>query len=328
MRWEEAGLRNERKRASHSPRCLLPIFFFLFFPLQPARNRSSLRWRHAAPLLCSREQQQQACRGRPGRRERRRRRRKGGEKERQCLNRCKKKKNMNHKNKNNIPPFLWLLYLRAGCGCGGGWLTGEDKIKHCKAVETILSWHCESVDIKWQHYTCAVKASAILQPTIVLQNVSQPVKTGFRCRVVDPPAGFVPLAAWTQNSKFTTVPDSRLWGWRWMTDSRGRVLTRQDRRRAPFILMNTARCEGSFVQASCRLALLNQVKHHPCIPKRLLLSILSVIQQNVFSSTNQGLRVSSLRPPAQVKGSFGLEAWKLWKVWNFCCSCDQKCRQL
>ena len=139
-----------------------------------------------------------------------------------------KKKNMNHKNKNNIPPFLWLLYLRAGCGCGGGWLTGEDKIKHCKAVETILSWLCESVDIKWQHYTCVVKASAILQPTIVLQNVSQPVKTGFRCRVVDPPAGFVPLAAWTQNSKFTTVPDSRLWGWRWMTDSRGRVMTRQD----------------------------------------------------------------------------------------------------
>ena len=306
-----------------------PHFFFPFFsaptskePLEPSltsRSPSSLQQRAAAAGLqrTTREEREEE-EEEEGRRE--------GETMLEQMQ--KKKKNMNHKNKNNIPPFLWLLYLRAGCGCGGGWLTGEDKIKHCKAVETILSWLCESVDIKWQHYTCAVKASAILQPTIVLQNVSQPVKTGFRCRVVDPPAGFVPLAAWTQNSKFTTVPDSRLWGWRWMTDSRGRVMTRQDRRRAPFILMNTARCEGSFVHASCRLALLNQVKHHPCIPKRLLLSILSVIQQNVFSATNQGLPVSSLRPPAQVKGSFGLEAWKLWKVWNFCCSCDQKCRQL
>lgn len=196
------------------------FFFHFFFPLQPARNRSSLRWRHAAPLLCSREQQQQqqACRGRPGRRERRRR--KGGREERRRDNAwtdAKKKKTWIIKIKTH--PSLLVITVPESRLWVWRWMTDRRRQdEHCKAVETILLWLCESGDIKRKRHTCAVKSSAILHPTIVLQNVSQPVKTGFRCQVID-----LQLVLF---SKFTTVPESSLWRWRWMTDSRRRVMTR------------------------------------------------------------------------------------------------------
>lgn len=84
-----------------------PFFFSFFFsaptskePLEPSltsRSPSSLQQRAAAAAAglqrTTREEREEEEEGR-----------KGGEKERQCLNRCKEKKNMNHKNKNTSLP--------------------------------------------------------------------------------------------------------------------------------------------------------------------------------------------------------------------------------
>lgn len=81
--------KSKRNVRSHSPPNLLPIFLPL---LLQSRDRSSLQWRHAA-RLCSREQQQ-ACRGRAGRRGRGRREgeREGGEEQMQKCESLRKKK--------------------------------------------------------------------------------------------------------------------------------------------------------------------------------------------------------------------------------------------
>lgn len=110
------------------------------------------------------------------------------------------------------------------------WMTDRRRQdERCKAVETILLRLCESGNIKRKHHTCAVKASAILHLTIVLQNVSQPVKTGFRCQVID-----LQLVLFHQQRELKTQSSllylrRSLWRWRWMTDSRRRVMTRQDK---------------------------------------------------------------------------------------------------
>ena len=106
MRWEEAGLRNDRKCASHSPRCLLPIFFFIFFFRSNQQGTARAFADVTQPLFSAAESSssrpaeddQGGERGGGGG---------GGREERRRDNAwtdAKRKKNINHKNKNSSLP--------------------------------------------------------------------------------------------------------------------------------------------------------------------------------------------------------------------------------